>query len=98
MDEKRKFNRWHIKDDKTTVVACEGNQQEVALIDVSAGGMKVNFPIPVNTGSIIYGKLDVLSEIRPFFVKGKVVRVEPKDSQFETAIEFEHVSTTPLGN
>jgi len=98
MEERRKFNRWYIANGRTTVIECEGVKEKVAVLDVSAGGMKVFFSQPVNIGAIIYGKLDILSDIRPFFIKGKVTRVEEKDDRFETAIEFEQVTSLSIGH
>lgn len=98
MEERRKFNRWHLTEGRATVVECEGTKEKVSVVDVSAGGMKVFFAQPVYLGNVVYGKLDVLSDIRPFFIKGKITRVNKKDNRFETVVEFEQVSTLPLGN
>jgi len=98
MDEKRKFNRWQVDNHNNAVVACEGKDRKAELIDISAGGMKLALSDHLDLGAIIYSKLDVLSDIKPFFVKGKIIRIEQKEKNFEAVVEFDQVSTVPLGN
>jgi len=95
MEEKRKFNRWYTQNKAT--ISYEGVKNEVSLLDVSAGGMRFFSDQPLEIGSLIYGEFKVLSQLNPFFVKGRVIRTQQKDSnRWEIAVRFEKVSTLPF--
>ncbi|MCD6583468.1 MAG: PilZ domain-containing protein [Candidatus Omnitrophica bacterium] len=95
MEERRKFNRWYVEEEKA-VISCAGVREEGKVVDISAGGMKINLSRPVEIGSIIYGEFKILPTIGSFFVRGKVSRVMEKEGMWEVAVEFEKVSTLPL--
>ena len=96
MEERRKFNRWYVEEEEKAVIACAGVKEEGKIVDISAGGMKINLSRPVEIGSIVSGEFKILSTISPFFVRGKVSRVIEKEGMWEVAVEFEKVSTLPL--
>lgn len=96
IEEKRKFNRVHAGDKGSAIITCAGLREQVPVLDVSAGGMKIAFSRPVNVGAEVYGKLNVLPNIGPFFIRGRVVRTLESDGMWKSAIEFDKVSTIPL--
>jgi len=96
MDEKRQFNRWYVEGTRRVRISGEGMQEEATMIDVSAGGMKVTLSQALPPNATVYGEVEVLPQMRPFFIKGKVLRVNKKDNLFETGISFEKISTIPL--
>ena len=96
MEEKRKFNRLYLETELKTTVSYSGLKEEVEISDISAAGMKVSFLKPLDVGTIVYGEFRVLPHLGPFFVKGKISRVIQKGENFETAIEFDKVSSLPL--
>ena len=96
MVEHRKFSRLQKTAGSRSSVICSGLKEDVKVFDVSAGGMKVSFQRPVSVGEDIYGKISVVPEIGPFFVRGKVLRVVDRGGEWETAVQFEKVSTFPF--
>jgi len=96
IEEKRRFNRVGIGERGTAVVTCGGLREQVQILDMSAGGMKISFSRPVNVGAEVTGKLNVLPNLGPFFIKGKVVRILETDGAWKSAVEFDKVSTIPL--
>ncbi|OQX80780.1 MAG: hypothetical protein B6D56_04130 [Candidatus Omnitrophica bacterium 4484_70.1] len=95
MKRRRKFNRWHLEKGEKILITFPDREEEVNLLDVSTGGMKISSSNPVEVGSIIYSKFKVLPNLPPFFVRGKVVRLQEKGGSWEIAVEFEKVSTLP---
>lgn len=96
LKEKRKFNRWHVGPDKKARLIFSGLKQEVKVLDVSAGGMKVILNKALDLGTLIEGEFRIIHSLGPFFIRGKVVRVTQKDASFETAIHFDSVRTLEL--
>lgn len=96
MTEKRKFNRWHTEKQKDTVISGPGIEKKVKILDISAGGMKICLPQPINVGVVIRGEFKIFPHLGPFFVKGKVIRVTEKEGVWEVAIEFEKISTAQV--
>jgi hypothetical protein len=97
MEERRKAKRWVPETDNTSEVLCAGVKEQVKILDVSTVGIKVACPKPVGLGAEFYGKLKVHSNIGPFYVRGKVVRVEqaPQDS-WSAAVEFDKIRALPF--
>ena len=95
MEKKRKFNRWYLEKEGKILITFSDREEEVNLLDISAGGMKISSPNPVEIGSIIYSEFKILSNLSPFFVRGRVVRLQEKEGNWEVAVEFEKVSTLP---
>ena len=96
MEDKRQAARWQIEDKKKAVISYLGEREEVDLLDVSSGGMKVRLSHPVASGALVTGEFKILSHMGPFFVRGVVNRVEEKGGAWESAIQFQKVSTFPL--
>jgi len=94
--EKRIFNRLDAENQNSAIVSISNYSEEARLLDVSAGGMRINFSKPVKKGSYITGKFNILSSIRPFFGEGQVTRVEKKKKNWELAVKFKRVSTIPF--
>jgi hypothetical protein len=67
-------------------------KEEVNVIDVSTGGMKVACQRVADIGSEIYGRLKLHPNIGPFYVQGKVLRVEQNGGIWNTAVEFSRIS------
>jgi len=95
MERRRKFNRWHLEKGEKILITFSDREEEVSLLDISAGGMKISSSTPVEIGSVIYSEFKILPNLSPFFVRGKVVRLQEKEGSWEIAIEFEKVSTLP---
>lgn len=93
MVEKRRFNRWHTEKGKDAVISCAGIKEKVKILDISATGMKISLSKPIALGAIIQAEFTVSSNLGPFFVKGRVMRVTEKAGLWEAAVEFEKVST-----
>jgi len=104
MEEKRKFNRWYLKDEERTDLILSEFKEGIKVVDISAGGAKIISPQPLEVGKTVTGRLTLapinlpffMKEIGPYFIKGKVVRVEETEQGWRIALEFEKVSTTPL--
>jgi len=94
--ENRRFNRVESEQPGTAVVTCAGLREQVNVLDISAGGMKIKFSRPVNVGAEVYGKFHVLPNLGPFYVRGKIIRTLNLGGNWESAIEFDKVSTIPL--
>lgn len=102
--ERRRFNRWYLKGEKETNLILSEIKEGIKVIDISAGGIKIISPQPLEVGRAVTGKLILvpmnlpffMKEIGPYFIKGKVIRVEETDQGWKIALEFEKVSTTPL--
>lgn len=79
----------------------EGRQEEVMLLDISPGGMRVLLNDDINVGSSISGQFKIIPDGGPFYVQGEVIWVRPvvdkiKHSSFEVGIKFTKVSTISL--
>ena len=104
MEEKRKFNRWYLKGEERTDLILSELKERIKVVDISAGGAKIISSQPLEIGRTVTGKLSLIpmnlpsfiKEIGPYFIKGKVVRVEETNQGWRIALEFEKVSTTPL--
>lgn len=95
MDNKRKFNRWNLPEEKA-YINLEGKKEEIQILDISIGGMRAVTTSPVDKNQMVTGEFKILPNIGSFFVRGKVVWVARKDNNFETGIEFDKVSTIPI--
>lgn len=96
VEENRRFNRVDASEPGTAVVTCAGLREQVRVHDMSAGGMKIIFSRPINVGAEVYGKFNVLPNLGPFYVRGKVIRTLDTGQSWESAVEFDKVSTIPL--
>jgi hypothetical protein len=96
MAEMRKHYRLSADALETSQVMCGGTKENVPVFNVCAGGMKVAFSRAVDVGAGLYGVVKILPKAKPFFVRGKVVRVTEKEGKWETAVHFERVSTVPF--
>jgi hypothetical protein len=92
MDEKRRAKRWFTNGQNKGSVVCAGMKEDVNVVDVSTGGMKVACQRIPDIGSDVYGRLKLHPNIGPFYVQGKVLRVEQVDGIWNTAVEFNHIS------
>ncbi|MHB9155955.1 MAG: PilZ domain-containing protein [Endomicrobiales bacterium] len=91
MNERRKANRWQPHRETTSTIIHAGKQDNAAVLDISMHGMKITYARPIDAGDDVYGKIVILPDIAPFFVKGKVVRVEPTGESREVSISFDKV-------
>lgn len=98
MEEKRQFGRWNADRQKNALVSCGGVKEEASILDISAGGMRISFPKPLDVGSTVYGEFNLMGNLGPFFVRGKVDRVKELKGIWEVAVAFEKVSTIPIDN
>ncbi|MCM8773905.1 MAG: PilZ domain-containing protein [Candidatus Omnitrophica bacterium] len=94
-EEKRKFERWNLENENTQF-DYKGRKEEMRILDISVRGMKILTNSPLEKFTSINCEFRILPNTAPFFVKGKVIWTAPKDSGFESGIEFEKVSTIPL--
>ncbi len=94
--EHRRFNRVATEEQRTAVMTCSGLREQCRVMDLSAGGMRVVFSRPVNIGAEVYGKFHVLPTLGPFYVRGRIIRTLENNGAWESAVEFEKVSTIPL--
>jgi hypothetical protein len=92
----RSVNRWYLDREEKAVVSCSGEREEATIIDIGAGGMKVSLCRSLGVGAIVYGEFKILPQLGPFFVRGKVVRVDQKSGLWETSVSFDKVSSIPL--
>lgn len=98
MDDQRKFVRWNVNNGTRAIISRDGMQEEVELLDVSAGGMKVSFPKSVSENTSVQGQFRILPQLGPFFVRGKVKRVEERNGAWLASVVFDQVRTIPLTN
>jgi hypothetical protein len=96
MEEKRRFNRWDSSSEKMATVSYDGGREQVEILDISTGGMRVNFRRAMDIGQIVYGEFKILPQVGPFFIRGKVLRACEHDGAWETSLSFEKVSSIPL--
>jgi len=97
MEDKRQFRGWESPKDKANIM-CEKLQEEVEVIDMSAGGIRLSCSNPPQVGSIVYAQLRIVPQVKPFYVMGRVTRVFPKNGLFEVAIKFEKISTLQISS
>ncbi len=103
-EEKRKFSRWYLKEEEKINLTFSEFKEGIKVIDISAGGIKIISHQPLEVGKIVTGRLTLapmnlpffMKEIGPYFIKGKVKRVEETNQGWKIALEFEKVSTSPL--
>ena len=95
MVDKRQYNRCDSSQDRA-YIDLSGKKEEVEILDISIGGMRVISNSPICKDVEIMGEFKILSSVGSFFVKGKVVWVRGKDSNFESGIHFDKVSTIPI--
>ena len=104
MEERRKFNRWYLKEEEKTDLILSEFKEGVKVLDISAGGVKILSSQPLEVGKTVTGKLTLapmnlpffMKELGPYFIKGKVVRVEETNRGWKMVLKFEKVSTAPL--
>ena len=97
MEEKRHYSRWITDPSKKTTISYSGTKEEANILDMSAGGMRVSFAKRLDEGAAVEGVFNVIDNVGPFFVKGKVSRVTAKGDKYETAIVFEKVKVITEG-
>jgi len=98
MNERRKFNRWEINDDKKVKIITADFSEEARLINISAGGMKAIFSRPLEIGSLVQGEISILPKGGPFYGVGKVLRLQQREKNWQVAVKFDKVSTLPFKN
>jgi hypothetical protein len=91
MSERRKTSRWYTNGQNKGAVVCGGERNDVDVIDVSTGGMRVACPHIVTPGSEIFGRLKLHPSIGPFYVQGKILRVEFSDGLWKAAVQFSRI-------
>jgi len=94
MEEKRRFNRWDW--DNKAYVGLKGKKEEVKVIDISIGGMRIITDTALDRTESFKGEFKILPNMEPFFIKGKVIWTQPKGGLFESGIVFDKVSTIAL--
>ncbi len=94
MDEKRKFSRCDLSE--KTHLSLKDRKEDVEIQDLSTGGMRVVTKHALDKEESFSGEFKVLSNIAPFFVKGKVIWSTQKGNIFESGLAFSKVSTIPL--
>ena len=95
MEERRKFGRWDEPTVKSAVSFAD-LQQDIEVLDMSAGGIRVSCSQPLAIGTVVYGELRIIPQVKPFFIMGKVTRLDQKGDVFEAAIKFDKVSTIKI--
>jgi hypothetical protein len=98
MEDKRIFNRWCNDEGKVVSLTHAGVTEDVKMVDVSAGGMRITSSHPLEYGAVIHGRFEILPQLGPYFVIGKVTRVTESDSGWDTAVQFDKISTIPIEN
>ncbi|MFA5118607.1 MAG: PilZ domain-containing protein [Candidatus Omnitrophota bacterium] len=94
MDERRKYSRWNIENNKATF--GKGHEKkEVPIADLSSGGMRVFLNETVPVGSKVTGEFRVTPQFGTYFVEGKVVWVKEstKHASHEVGVMFEKINT-----
>ena len=95
MSDKRNSDRCCLENDKACV-DLEGKKENVKIIDISIGGMRIVTDFPIQKENVLKGEFRVLPNIGPFFVRGKVIWTTKKDNAFESGVIFDKVSTIPM--
>jgi len=95
MVDKRQYNRCDSSQDRA-YIDLSGKKEEVEILDISIGGMRVISNYPIVRDVEVTGEFKILPSVGSFFVKGKVVWVTEKDDNFESGIQFDKVSTIPI--
>ena len=95
MEDKRTFNRWCTEREKSAAT-CAGVTEEVKMVDIGAGGMRVTSSRPLDYGATVYGQFEILPQLGPYYVKGTITRVTEADGSWDTAVKFDKISTIPL--
>jgi hypothetical protein len=93
MEERRKFRRWHLDVEKKTILSQAGLKHEASLLDISAGGMKVSCNNSFAIGTTLNGIFELSQEGGPFYVRGRVCRLDQRDQNWEIAVVFEKIRT-----
>lgn len=96
MEEKRRFNRWVSEGSKYTKVQYDGIEENAPIINIGAGGMKIQLSYPVHVGSEVKGNVSITPDGGPFYVDGKVIRVASNERGWQAVVKFDRVSTIPL--
>lgn len=91
MQERRKTMRWYTNGQNRGAVVCGGERKDVDVVDVSTGGMRIACPHLVTTGSEVFGRLKLHPSIGPFYVRGKVLRVEYVNGLWNAAVQFSKI-------
>ena len=98
MDNRRTFNRWDVAGEEKMSVSCAGLDEKVDVLDISAGGMRISFPKPVEVGAVVRGEFTVIPKLGPYFIKGTVSRVTERDGAWEAAVEFNKIRAIPFSS
>jgi len=94
MEEKRRFDRWGLG--RSAYIDLEGERKEVQVLDISIGGMRIVTNTPLDSKKDIKSEFKILPNMGPFFARGKIIWTTAKESNFESGIVFNKVSTIPL--
>jgi hypothetical protein len=97
MDEGRRFNRVCFQEHRKGTILYADQRDEVNILDLSAGGMRIASYRPIPLGEDISGEFRVLPQGGPFFVRGRVTRITENNGAWEAVVQFDRVSTIPLG-
>ena len=96
MEERRKFPRWCLDVEKKTTLSHSGLEYHASLLDISAGGMKVSCDSSFEVGTTLDGIFEVSADVGPFYVRGKVCRLQQREQKWEIAVVFEKIRTFPF--
>lgn len=98
MEERRKFRRWYPEGGEKVIVVQAGSSQEMALLDISPGGMKFSCSTALAVGLTIEARVDVLPGAGPFYVRGCVCRTQQRNDLWEIAVTFQKIRTYSLSS
>lgn len=95
MEEKRKYSRWIIENKKA--ILKEHKEDEVPLIDLSTGGMRIKLKEEIPLGSTISGQFNINPHLGTYFIKGKVVWSKhlSRENKYEVGVKFDKINTIP---
>ncbi len=91
MGEKRRVMRRVIQPGYADDFIVNNKRQKVRVLDVGPGGMRVLLPEYAGPGSEVFCKIDIYPDITPFYVKGKILRIQVTRDKWEAAVKFDMV-------
>lgn len=94
-EERKKFNRF--RQNEKTLLAHQKAIDNVKILDVQRGVMRVFSFFPIKIGSFVEGEFRISPNSGLFFVQGKVISLREKENGWEVDIKFKKIfSTTSL--
>lgn len=91
MSEKRKTNRHNPDSNYTSNIIFNGKTSAARVLDVSAGGMRLLADEYMLPETEIFCKIDIFPGMKPFYVKGRVVRVLKEKEKWAVGVKFDTV-------